>query len=140
LHINIAWVCTAQDYYYYYYYLHEQAKRGKGVKNFITCQIFLACHPYPRVSMCLSPQTPSSILMLESWNFAYRQLEPSQLKLPTVFLIFCLGAEICEGFSKLRLSHYKLLCTFVWQAAEKCSYLRPLTEFQKSLWWIFCKG
>jgi len=44
--------------------------------------------------MCLSPQTPLSILKLEGLNFAFSLLILMPKKLPMVFLKFCLGIEI----------------------------------------------
>jgi len=50
--------------------------------------------------VCLSPQTPSSVLKVKSWNFSYRLLIWMPKKLLRGFLKFCLCAEIW-GFSML---------------------------------------
>jgi len=64
----------------------EQSKQVSGeVKKFTIVE---GSHI---LSICLSLQTPPSVLKLESWNFAYRLLILIPKELLERFLKFCLG-------------------------------------------------
>jgi len=59
-------------------------------------------------SVCLSPQTPPSVLKLECWNFAFRLLKLMPM-LPWRFLKFCMVPDLL-GMARQGAETFTVVC------------------------------